>query len=131
VTVVSLTFSAGCGRKEKVVEAGAEDTPAAEAAGATGGGRLLQVVLTGNSIQMSGAVPPGLTRFHVRNLSQEAHSFAILGNAGRNQLGDELPPAESADLAVVLSEGRYVVFCPLRGHSNEPGHRLVVTKRAD
>ena len=89
------------------------------------GVRVVEVLLDEYRIHMPTTLPPGQTRFDVRNIGGHTHAISFRGN-GREMSSGRLKAGASEMMSMELSPGEYHVWCPVGPHSNL-GMRLDLT----
>ena len=89
------------------------------------GVRNVEVLLDEYRIHMPTTLPPGPTKFQVKNIGGHTHTISIRRGDERVDL-EHLKPRESAELEMNLVPGKYHVWCPIGPHSTL-GMRLDLT----
>ena len=73
-----------------------------------------------SGVEIAGTPLAGATDFQVTNNGNQVHSLAIEGGGATHRLEKNLQPLEIQTLRVLdLQPGRYQVFCPFPGHSDD------------
>jgi hypothetical protein len=123
---------AGCRREEPA--SGRTPAPAAESTGTaastdtaltTADAKLaveepIAVSIIEGGVVIEGSPLAGATDFQVTNNGNQVHSLAIEGGGVTHRLETNLQPFEIQTLRVLdLRPGRYQVFCPFPGHSDD------------
>lgn len=95
---------------------GPSDSPPESSPGGAGTGTAVSAKLSDFEIDLSEqAFAPGKYTFQAVNEGQVPRALEVQGS-GLEESTDTLREGESADLTVTLSEGTYVVYCPLGNH---------------
>ena len=87
----------------------------------------IQVTLSEYAIEMPSTLPPGPTRFEIRNAGQLPHNFEIEGEGIEQMLAEDLAAGASSVLEVDLQPGTYRVYCPVGTHDEEHGMTTQLT----
>jgi len=90
--------------------------------------QLIQVQLIEYEIRIPDTLPAGHQTFHVANAGKMNHNFAIEGNGIATKLPSDLLRGDTADIAVDLTPGTYVVYCPVDKHRGRGMERRVTVR---
>jgi uncharacterized cupredoxin-like copper-binding protein len=122
LAVLALGAIAGCGGDDDDNEGEAAETEATTTdAGGGGGGATVPVSLVDFAIDPANpAVDAGTVTFKVSNDGEVTHNLEVEGEGVEEELEQDLPPGESGELTVELTQpGTYEWYCPVDGHADQ------------
>jgi uncharacterized cupredoxin-like copper-binding protein len=124
LAVLALGAIAGCGGGDDDDEGEAAETEATTTeagGGGGGGGATVPVSLVDFAIDPANpAVDAGTVTFKVSNDGEVTHNLEVEGEGVEEELEQDLPPGESWELTVELTQpGTYEWYCPVDGHADQ------------
>ena len=114
-------LAAACGSSSKAASTAPTTAltppPAPAASGSPTAAATVTATLTDFHIAMSpSTLAPGRYTVVIKDAGAVPHSLVFSGAGGRQALGRDLQPGQSANMTVTLQAGSYDVFCPVPGH---------------
>lgn len=89
-------------------------------------GELVDVSLGDDGIRMPGVLEEGRKVFRITNHGTVPHTVQVQGRKKVWTLGVAVPPRSTVLMSVKLSEGTYLVRCPIQGHESEGAVQVLV-----